>query len=54
VLGRSAGGVALPEHMDVASAGQIQQGLLPVIDRGATALIADMTASAAVPPEAIT
>lgn len=37
--------VALPEHMDVASAGQIQQGLLPVIDRGATALIADMTAT---------
>jgi anti-sigma B factor antagonist len=37
--------VALPEHMDVASAGQIQQGLLSVIDRGATALIADMTAT---------
>jgi anti-sigma B factor antagonist len=37
--------VALPEHMDVANAGQIQQGLLSVIDRGATALIADMTAT---------
>jgi anti-sigma B factor antagonist len=37
--------VAFPEHMDVANAGQIQQGLLSVIDRGATALIADMTAT---------
>ena len=37
--------VALPEHMDVANARQIQQGLLSVIDRGATALIADMTAT---------
>ncbi len=37
--------VALPEHMEVANAGQIQQGLLSVIDRGATALIADMTAT---------
>jgi anti-sigma B factor antagonist len=37
--------VALPEHVDVASAGQIQQGLLSVIDHGATALIADMTAT---------
>jgi anti-sigma B factor antagonist len=37
--------VALPEHVDVANAGQIQQGLLSVIDRGPTALIADMTAT---------
>jgi anti-sigma B factor antagonist len=37
--------VALPEHMEVANAGQIQQGLLSVIDRGAPALIADMTAT---------
>jgi anti-sigma B factor antagonist len=37
--------VALPEHMEVANAGQIQQGLLSVIDCGATALIADMTAT---------
>ena len=35
--------VALPERMDASSAGQIQQGLLSVIDGGATALIADMT-----------
>lgn len=37
--------VALPDQMDVANAGQIQQGLLPVIDRSAMALTADMTAT---------
>jgi len=31
--------------MDVANAGQIQPGLLSVIDRGATAPIADITAA---------
>jgi anti-anti-sigma regulatory factor len=37
--------VALPEHMDASNAGQIREELLPVIDRGAKALIADMTAT---------
>ena len=37
--------MAPPEHMDVANAGQLQPGLLSVIDRGATAPIADMTAA---------
>ena len=37
--------VALPGHMDASSAGQIQQELLSVIDGGATALIAGMTAT---------
>jgi anti-anti-sigma factor len=37
--------MALPEHMDVSNAGRIQQELLSVFDRGATTLIADMTAT---------
>jgi anti-sigma B factor antagonist len=37
--------VALPEHVGASNAGQIQQELLSVIDGGATALIADMTAT---------
>src|ERR1700730_4907756 len=37
--------VALPEHIDVSNAGQIREQLLSVINRGATALIADMTAT---------
>jgi anti-sigma B factor antagonist len=38
--------VALPEHVGASNAGQIQQELLSVIDGGATALIAEMTATA--------
>jgi anti-anti-sigma factor len=37
--------VALPERMDESNAGQIQHELLSVINGGATALIADMTAT---------
>ena len=37
--------VALPEHIDVSSAGQIREELLLVINRGAAVLIADMTAT---------
>ena len=37
--------VALPEQVDVANAGQIREELLSVINRGAKALIADMTAT---------
>jgi anti-sigma B factor antagonist len=37
--------VALPGHMDASSAGQIREELLSVINGGATALIADMTAT---------
>ena len=37
--------VALPERMDAANAGRIQQELLSVINGGARALIADMTAT---------
>ena len=37
--------VALPERMDASNAGQIREELLPVIDGGATVLIADMTAT---------
>ena len=37
--------VALPEHIDVSKASQIREELLWVIDRGAAALIADMTAT---------
>src|SRR5208282_1796458 len=37
--------VALPEHIDVSNAGQIREELLSVINRGAEALIADMTAT---------
>ena len=37
--------VALPGHMDASNAGQIREELLPVINGGATALIADMTAT---------
>ena len=37
--------VALPEHIDVSNVGQIREELLSVINRGATALIADMTAT---------
>lgn len=37
--------LALPEHVDESNAGQIQDKLLSVINRGARALIADMTAT---------
>jgi len=37
--------VALPEHIDVSNAGQIGEELLWLINRGAAALIADMTAT---------
>jgi anti-anti-sigma factor len=37
--------VTLPEHIDVSNAEQIREELLWVINRGATALIADMTAT---------
>ena len=37
--------VALPEHIGVSNAGLIREELLSVINRGATALIADMTAT---------
>ena len=37
--------VALPVHMDASDAGQIREELLSVINGGATALIADMTAT---------
>lgn len=35
----------LPEHIDVSNAGHIREELLSVINRGATSLIADMTAT---------
>ena len=35
--------VTLPEHIDVSNAGPIREELLSVINRGAAALIADMT-----------
>ena len=37
--------VTLPEHIDVATAGQVRELLLSVINRGAAVLIADMTAT---------
>ena len=37
--------IALPEHIDVYSASQIREELLWVINRGAAALIVDMTAT---------
>ena len=37
--------VTLPEHIDVSNAGQVSKSLLGVMSRGATALIADMTAT---------
>ena len=37
--------VVLPEHIDLSSAGQIREELLSVINRGAAALIVDMTAT---------
>jgi anti-sigma B factor antagonist len=37
--------VALPEHIDVSNASQVREELLSVINRGAAALIADMTAT---------
>ena len=37
--------VALPEDIDVSNAGQIREELLSVINRGAEALIVDMTAT---------
>jgi anti-sigma B factor antagonist len=37
--------ITLPEHIDVSNAGQIREQLLSVINRGATALIVDMTAT---------
>jgi anti-anti-sigma factor len=37
--------IALPEHIDVSNAGQIREELLSVINRGAKALIADLTAT---------
>ena len=36
----------MPEHIDVSDAGQIREQLLSVINRGATALIVDMTSTA--------
>jgi anti-sigma B factor antagonist len=44
-LGRQAV-VTFPEHIYVSNAGQIRELLLSVIDRGAAALIIDMTATA--------
>jgi anti-anti-sigma factor len=38
--------VTLPGHIDVSNAGQVSEQLLSVINRGATELIADMTATA--------
>jgi anti-anti-sigma factor len=38
--------VTLPEHIDVANAGQLREQLLSVINRGAVMLIADMTETA--------
>jgi anti-anti-sigma factor len=38
--------VELPEHIGIANAGQVREELLSVINRGAVALIADMTATA--------
>ena len=38
--------VTLPEHIDVSNATQISEQLLSLINRGAAALIADMTATA--------
>jgi anti-anti-sigma regulatory factor len=37
--------VALPEHIGISSAGQVREELLSLINRGATTLIADMTAT---------
>jgi anti-sigma B factor antagonist len=37
--------VTLPEHIGVSNAGQVREELLSVINRGATTLIADMTAT---------
>ena len=37
--------IALPEHVDVSNAGPIREELLSVINRGAQALIADLTAT---------
>ena len=37
--------IALPEHIDVSNASQIREELLWVINRGAAAVIADMTAT---------
>jgi anti-anti-sigma factor len=37
--------VALPEHIGASNAGQVRDALLSVINRGATTLIADMTAT---------
>jgi anti-sigma B factor antagonist len=45
-LGRRAV-VTLPGHIDASNAGQIRDALLSVINRGATELIADMTATVA-------
>jgi hypothetical protein len=44
-LGRHAV-VTLPEHIYVSNAGQIRELLLSIINRGAAALIIDMTATA--------
>ena len=37
--------IALPEHIDVSNAGSLREELLSVINRGAGALIVDMTAT---------
>ena len=37
--------MTLPEQIDVSNAGQIREALLSVINRGATSLIADMSAT---------
>jgi anti-anti-sigma factor len=38
--------VSLPEHIDASNAGQVREQLLGLINRGAAAVIADMTATA--------
>ena len=37
--------VTLPEHIDASNSGQVREALLAVINRGATELVADMTAT---------
>jgi anti-anti-sigma factor len=37
--------VTLPEHIGISNAGQVREELLSIINRGATSLIADMTAT---------
>ena len=37
--------VTLPEHIDTTTAGQLREQLLGLVNRGATVLVADMTAT---------